>query len=345
MGGLNFKLKCIDNNEFDNIYKTIVESVIECIWLFDLKNMCFKYVSPSVTKLRGVTVEEAINESLEESFTSKSLKKMLEIINEKKITNFLRGNKRDNNFYMIDEFQQYCKDGIIKNVEITIKFIFNEVTNYVDILGVSREISKSKTCHFNIRKEAVNQSIFIKNVIESEQKCFKLANRLLEKNRILKKIATTDELTGIHNRYYLNRKIKELGSNKNYIDMTMIIFDVDNFKQINDTFGHDIGDDILKKVTCKMLGLMRKSDFFVRWGGDEFVILATETNLHRGKVLAEKLRVAVTEIQHLNIFGITASFGVAQKRKMESFELWFKRVDVAMYNAKNNGGNCVETYP
>lgn len=75
MEGLNFKLKSIDNNEFDNIYKTIVESVMECIWLFDLKNMCFKYVSPSVMKLRGLTVEEAMNEKFEDIFTSKSLKK------------------------------------------------------------------------------------------------------------------------------------------------------------------------------------------------------------------------------------------------------------------------------
>jgi diguanylate cyclase (GGDEF)-like protein/PAS domain S-box-containing protein len=337
-------LKSINNNEINNIYKTIVESVIECIWLFDLKNMCFKYVSPSVMKLRGLTVEEAMNENLEEIFTGKSLEKILEIINEKKITNFLRGNRRKNNFYIIDEFRQYCKDGTIKNIEITIKFIFNEVTNYVDILGVSREINKRKTCNFNIRKEISNQSIFIKNLIESEQKCCKLANSLLEKNRILKKIAATDELTGIHNRYYFNKKIKELDGSKNYIDMTMIIFDIDNFKIINDTFGHDIGDDILKKVVCKILKLTRKSDLFVRWGGDEFVILASETNLHGGKILAEKLRGAVTEIQHLNICEITASFGVAQKRKMESFELWFKRVDIALYKSKNNGGNCVKTH-
>lgn len=333
----------MDSSDVDSIYKTIVESVMECIWLFDLKNMCFKYVSPSVMELRGLTVEEAMNEKFEKIFTSKSLKKMLEIINDKEIGNFLRGDRRDNNLYVIDEFQQYCKDGVIKNVEITIKFIFNEVTNYVDILGVSREINKSKTCNFNIRKKMINQSIVIKNLIESERKCFKLANNLLEKNRILKKIATTDELTGIHNRYYLNKKIKELDSNKNQIDMTMIIFDIDNFKQINDTYGHDVGDDILQRVACKILKLMRKRDLFVRWGGDEFIILANETDLDGGKVLAEKLKVAVAEIQLLNICKITASFGVAQKRKMESFELWLKRVDIAMYNAKNNGANCVET--
>lgn len=338
-----FKLKSMDNREFDNIHKTIIESVMECIWLFDLKNMCFRYVSPSVTKLRGLTVEEAMNEKFDEIFTSKSLKRILEIINDKEITDFLSGNRYENNFYIIDEFQQYSKDGVIKNVEITIKFIFNEITNYVDILGVSREINKSKTYNLKISKESINQRIFIKNLIESEQKSFKLANNLLEKNRILKKIATTDELTGIHNRYYLNKTVKEL-DNKNYIDMTLIVFDIDNFKKINDTFGHDIGDDILKKVVFIMLKLMRKSDLFIRWGGDEFVILAAETNLNGGKVLAEKLRRAITEIQHLNICKIAASFGVAQRRKMESFELWFKRVDIAMYNAKNNGGNCVEIH-
>lgn len=332
----------INNNEFNNIYKTIVESAVECIWIFDLKNMCFKYVSPSVTELRGLTVEEAMSESLEDSFTNKSFEKMLEIIKEEKITNFLSGNINQNGVYKVDEFQQYCKGRIIKNVEITVKFIFNEVTDYVDILGVSRECVQSKSCHFNIKKERINQSVFIKNLIESEQKSSKLADRLLEKNKILKKIAITDELTGIHNRYYFNKKIEELVNDKNYIDMTMIIFDVDKFKQINDTFGHDVGDDILKKVVCKVLKLTRKSDLFARWGGDEFVILASETNLHGGKALAEKLRSAVTEIQDLNICEITASFGVAERKKMESFEAWFKRVDAAMYNAKNNDGNCVE---
>jgi diguanylate cyclase (GGDEF)-like protein/PAS domain S-box-containing protein len=331
-------------NDDNNIYKMIVENVKDCIWIFDLKNKCFKYISPSVMELRGFRVEEAMNEKFEQIFTGKSLEKMLETVNDKEIACFLRGNRRENNFYMIDEFQQYCKDGAVKNVEITIKFIFNEVTNYVDILGVSREINKNRTHNFYIKKEMINQSIFIKNLIESEQKCFKLANNLLEKNRILKKIAATDELTGIYNRYYLNRKIKELDSNKNYIDMTMIIFDIDNFKKINDTFGHNMGDDILKKIVYKISKLMRKNDLFARWGGDEFIILAAETNLHGGKVLAEKLCGAVTEIQHQNICKITASFGVAQKRKVESFELWFKRVDIAMYNAKNNGGNCVEIH-
>lgn len=316
-------MKSIENfikNEGDvsEIYKLLIENIIECIWLFDLKNMCFKYVSPSVMELRGLTVEEAMNEKLEDSFTEESLEKMLDVINKRKINNFLNGEIRKNNCCNIDEFQQYCKDGTIKNVEITTKFIFNEKTNYVDILGVSREIKQRK---------AYNSE---------------LAEKLLKRNKTLKRIAITDELTGTNNRYYFNKKVNEIINDEGCENLTLIIFDVDSFKQVNDTWGHDIGDKVLKKIICKSMGLIRKSDVLARWGGDEFVLLAKQTNLQGGKILAEKLCTVFRENSNSEIGQVTASFGVAEKKELESFESWFKRTDIALYNAKRSGGNCVE---
>lgn len=316
-------MKSIENfikneGEVSEIYKLLIENIMECIWLFDLKNMCFKYVSPSVKELRGLTVEEAMNEKLEDSLTEESLEKMLHIINKRKINNFLNGDIRKNDCCDIDEFQQYCKDGTIKSIEITTKLIFNEKTNYVDILGISRDTRQRKTYH-------------------SE-----LAEKLLKKNKTLKRIATTDELTGTNNRYYFNKKVREIICDKNYGSLTLIIFDVDRFKQVNDIWGHDIGDKVLKKIVCKSMKLTRKSDIFARWGGDEFIILAQKTNLNRGKSLADKLCRAFRETSNSKIGQVTASFGVAEKQELESFDSWFKRADIALYNAKNAGGNCVE---
>ncbi|AZV58268.1 PAS domain-containing protein [Clostridium sp. AWRP] len=117
-------------------YKLIAENTIECIWLFDWANKRFKYISPSIFNLRGLTVEEAMNEKLEDCLTPESLK-MAKSLHLDKLSNFLAGDRRE----ITDIYDQYCKDGTIRKIEISTKFIHNEETNSVDILGVSRPVA------------------------------------------------------------------------------------------------------------------------------------------------------------------------------------------------------------
>ena len=343
----NEKIKNMDNDREKNVesvevYKLLLENTVECIWLFDLSKMCFKYISPSIIDLRGLTVEEAMKEKLEDSLTPESLEK-ISTISRKRLFRFLDGDRSQEIISSIDDFQQYCKDGTIKTIEISTKLILNENTNCVDILGVSRDITERKKNELRIKDKIHEKNEVIKNMRESEKKFSILTEKLVKKNNYLKNIAVTDKLTDLYNRYFFEKNIIEKieETNSSNIPLILIILDLDGFKGVNDIYGHQEGDKILRKVADTGVKLMRKYDTFARWGGDEFVILALQTGLAGGSILAEKLRQAIETILQPELGQITVSLGVAERQKSESFKCWFKRADKALYQAKNNGGNCV----
>lgn len=124
----------------------------------------------------------------------------------------------------------------------------------------------------------------------------------------------------------------------------MIIFDLDYFKRINDTWGHPIGDEVLKQTAEITSSLIRKTDIIFRVGGEEFVILLPKTNISGAQEVAEKLRDTLDRSKHPIVGKFTASFGVGERLGYESFESWYKNVDRALYNAKNEGRNRVVSY-
>lgn len=132
-------------------YKIIAANMDECIWLFNLISKKFEYISPSIFKIRGLTVKNALNEELEARFTPESLKK-LKLQFSKRLPRFLEGNRSENITSYIDEYDQYCKDGTIKKVEISTKLVLNKKTKNIYILGVSRDISYRKNLYQNIHK-------------------------------------------------------------------------------------------------------------------------------------------------------------------------------------------------
>ncbi len=123
----------------------------------------------------------------------------------------------------------------------------------------------------------------------------------------------------------------------------MIMFDIDRFKDVNDTFGHTIGDHVLKTVADIVRNSMRQLDHFVRWGGDEFMIIATEADLNKAVALAERIR-KIIESRHFEKVGkVTVSFGVTQFRKDDTEDSFIKRADDAMYMTKSDCRNIVKT--
>jgi len=118
------------------------------------------------------------------------------------------------------------------------------------------------------------------------------------------------------------------------------MFDIDHFKNVNDTYGHDVGDIILQELTALVSDAIRETDFFARWGGEEFMII-THTEIAQSELLAEKLRSLIEENQFSEVESITSSFGVAQYRRDDTKESIVKRCDEMLYSAKNSGRNCV----
>jgi diguanylate cyclase (GGDEF)-like protein len=168
----------------------------------------------------------------------------------------------------------------------------------------------------------------------------------LERERVqLLYKATTDSLTGVSNRSKLTDYIHaEHARFRRYkVPMSLIMFDIDHFKAINDTLGHAVGDQVLSALASVVLHSMRDTDILGRWGGEEFMILAPLTILEDAREFSERLRETIAASPMPGVPQLTCSFGVAEIRKGESLDALFNRVDAALYRAKNNGRNRVET--
>ena len=124
--------------------------------------------------------------------------------------------------------------------------------------------------------------------------------------------------------------------------LSIILLDIDDFKNINDNFGHHIGDNILRLITKLISENIRSTDTLSRWGGEEFVILLPGTDLERAKFVANNIKKIICEHKFDNIEGkVTSSFGVATCNSDDDKESLFKRVDTILYRAKNSGKNVV----
>ena len=119
------------------------------------------------------------------------------------------------------------------------------------------------------------------------------------------------------------------------------MFDIDHFKDFNDTYGHLIGDEVLIMLAENIDKHVRNTDTFARWGGEEFVILFPETTTEEAKIVCEKLRISIEHLSHKTAGGITASFGITQYIENDTIKTMFKRCDDALYEAKENGRNMV----
>lgn len=162
--------------------------------------------------------------------------------------------------------------------------------------------------------------------------------------KLTEQMAITDELTGLYNRHFLEKSIDSVitRSDRYNEPVTFVMFDLDHFKEVNDRWGHPAGDTVLRQTASIAKNLIRSSDMLVRFGGEEFILLMPHTALNGGTSVAEKIREALAENQYPEIGPVTASFGLAEREKDESFESWYARVDQALYHAKQSGRNRVE---
>lgn len=159
----------------------------------------------------------------------------------------------------------------------------------------------------------------------------------------LLKMATTDTLTGIGNRRLFEEVFHAHQNMAERYDVTLflLLFDIDNFKSINDTFGHNVGDSVLKELASLVNHSIRKSDVFARWGGEEFAILVRYSDPMSVIKVAEQIRKRIDEHSFESIVHVTCSFGLASIHPNESLETVFGRADDALYRAKADGKNVV----
>jgi two-component system, cell cycle response regulator len=181
----------------------------------------------------------------------------------------------------------------------------------------------------------------------------RLQNRLQESYQRSLSLALTDELTGLYNRRYLLAHLDELMERvrQDATNAAVLLFDIDHFKQVNDTHGHAAGDDVLRELAARTMNSVRSVDLVARLGGEEFVVVMPETDLAIAAAVAERLRAAVArEAFSLKATGekvpVTISIGVtAAAGRNEERDETLKRADDALYAAKSRGRNCVVVRP
>lgn len=160
----------------------------------------------------------------------------------------------------------------------------------------------------------------------------------------LESLSITDQLTGLYNRRYFDEQLKvEKDKIIRYkTKMCLIMIDIDHFKEVNDQFGHQAGDNVLVEFSQLLHTQLRNSDILARWGGEEFMILLPEIELSNAKIIAEKLKKLISEHAFSHKKPLTASFGVTEIQPISSSKIIaLKNVDTALYKAKSEGRNRV----
>jgi diguanylate cyclase (GGDEF)-like protein/PAS domain S-box-containing protein len=296
----NLEQKLKDSEE---IHRLLVDNANDVIWTMNLLGE-FTYISPSVEKLRGYTVDEVLNQSNEELLCPDSL-----IFFEEGIKTAINCVENDLPFKIFrEDVEQPCKDGSTVMTDLTVSGIYDKESRFVGILGVSRDITDRRRMEEEIRK-----------------------------------LSETDRLTQLNNRLKLDSVLKHEIERLARSDSacSVIILDIDFFKKVNDTYGHLVGDEVLKEFAMIIKSNVRKIDTIGRWGGEEFMVIMPFTEIDGGKVLAEKLRSKIVQHNFAGAGNLTASFGVAESRGDLSAVELVAKADSAMYKAKHAGRNRV----
>jgi len=182
------------------------------------------------------------------------------------------------------------------------------------------------------------------NLQDLERRVEERTRELVRANTRLEQLALTDMLTGLHNRNSANGRLRRefLRFKRSGSCYALLFLDLDHFKQVNDTYGHETGDQVLRLLAKVLMGAIRESDYVARYGGEEFLVLLPDTNLDGALVLAERIRVNVMEQALPLVNHVTVSIGVAVVHaEDENEDASVRRADEAMYQAKTDGRNLV----
>ena len=224
---------------------------------------------------------------------------------------------------------------------ITAKTDEDSIEKAYDIGGVDYVSKPFKPRELLARvKNQLDIQILIKDLEESKEE--------------LKLLAATDPMTKLYNRRYfseVSQNILEI-SKRDKDDISVIMLDIDKFKNINDTYGHQVGDEVIIELSNKLKELQRKSDVVCRYGGEEFIILLPNTSIDGAKMVAQNIRVDIESIvvylEQNKELRFTVSLGVSQIDIINetNIEASLKRADDAMYEAKQTGRNkvCIKSY-
>ena len=322
--------------------------------LYQLIESIIKAMEPIILKRKLIELNLSLESKIEKEINK--IKSILDaqdniiiVTNKEEITNV---NKKFLDFFGVDNFDEFIatRKNIFDFFEEEFGFITKEQINkqesWIKYIKDLHEIDRI----VKIKGASLEEKIFAINVDYYENKddyyVFSLTDitKLKEKSNLLEYQASHDKLTGLFNRNRFDELYeKEIKRARRYNnDLSLILFDIDNFKMINDSYGHQTGDEVLKEIAKIILGNVREQDINVRWGGEEFLILLPQTNLLGAFTVANKIRTSIeTNVFTTNSLNITASFGVTQLLENDDESSFIARSDKFLYEAKKTGKNKV----
>ena len=283
--------------------RLLAENAYDVIWTMGLDGTV-TYVSPAVQRVRGFTPEEAMVQTIEEINPPESAARVAEYY--QRVFAAIEAGAEPPIFR--GEMEYYRKDGSIMTGELQVIPLVDADRHVVELLGVTRDISERK-------------------MFEAE----------------LTRLAVTDPVTGLWNRHrgreFLVAETAQTDSDRGPLSVLMV--DIDNFKSINDTFGHQTGDEVLIELGRRLAAAVRSADMVARWGGEEFVIMLRDCLLEDAVARADTIRRQVADAPFPGAGTVTVSIGAAQLTANEESAAWLARADNALYQAKRAGRNTV----
>ncbi|MEA1954860.1 MAG: diguanylate cyclase [Campylobacterota bacterium] len=219
---------------------------------------------------------------------------------------------------------------------ITIK----NITQFVKANDASLILINNLTLSILVIILVILYLIFTKYTKELE-KTFKIISKLNEKSCYFEEKSNLDAMTQIYNKSFFNDYLNKFLKLKE--DGVLIFFDIDHFKNINDTYGHISGDEILIQLTKTIKEFLRTDDIFVRWGGEEFIVILKDISFDLAVKKANSVRLLTQNTKFINDIPVRISLGVTKIKKDDSKDSLLKRADELLYEAKESGRNCVKS--
>ena len=284
-------------------HRLLAENAWDVVWTMGLDGS-ITYVSPSVERVRGFTAEEAAAQTIDQVNPPESAARVTEYF--ATLYAAITAGTQPPEFH--GELEYYRKDGSIMLAELQVIPEIDDHGNVIQVLGVSRDISERRR-------------------FEEE----------------LSRLAVTDPLTGVWNRRHgedlLDADVVE--ARRYGAPLSVLMLDIDNFKTINDSYGHVAGDRVLVEACRRLTANLRASDILSRWGGEEFVLAMRQCTLAESVPAASKIRALIADTPFDHVGTVTVSIGVAELQSDDDLGSWLDRADRALYEAKAVGRNCV----
>lgn len=317
-------------SESEARYRLLAENSHDVIWTLDIPSRRFTYVSPSVQALRGYTPEEVLGQTMEESLTPESAARVAREIDQR-LRRIAAGDKAAQ--VVTSELEQLCKDGSVVSTEVVSSYLLDKDGVARTILGITRNASERKAAE--------------RALLESNRQLQARIEEIGQLQIALQELAVRDGLTALYNRRYLDETLEREVSRarREGNPLSLVMLDIDHFKRVNDTYGHQAGDEVLRVLAATLMADIRTEDIACRYGGEEFLILLPGMPLASAMERAERWRSSVEGLSiahgHLAI-GFTISLGVAAYPEHGKTPDDLTRcADQALYRAKHEGRNRV----